>query len=116
MHTREADIASGAVGRSDPGLSRRTALPVHAMVRMLLTETKARKWLESAMRPDGPVSPHCRSKRAWRFLDEFTERLSTSDLDTLDYMVTLARGWWQDPDQQALISDNGLGNYARKRA
>ena len=64
VHAREVDIASGKVGRGGPGRSKRTALPVHAMARMFSTEAKARKWLESVMWPDGPVCPHCGSKRA----------------------------------------------------
>ena len=63
MHAREADIASGVVGRGGPGRSERVSLPVHAMARMFSTEAKARKWLESVMWPDGPFCPSCGSFR-----------------------------------------------------
>ena len=63
MHACEADIASGKVGKGGPGRSERVFLSVHAMARMLSTEAKARKWLESVMRPDGPFCLLCGSFR-----------------------------------------------------
>ena len=63
MHAREADIASGVVGKGGPRRSGRVSLPVHAIAKMFSTEAKARKWLESVMWPDGPFCPDCGSLR-----------------------------------------------------
>ena len=52
-----------------------------------------------------------------RYLDEFTGRLNTRDLDTLDHMAVIARGLvGKRLPRNLLISDNGLANYARKSA
>ena len=54
-------------------------------------------------------------KHTQRYLDEFTGRLNTRDLDTLDHMAVLAKGMvGRSLQHKQLISDNGLSNHARR--
>ena len=54
-------------------------------------------------------------KRTQRYLDEFTRRLNTRYLDTLDHMAALARGLVSKSlPRKRLISDNDLSNHARR--
>ena len=54
-------------------------------------------------------------KHTQRYLDEFTGRLNTRDLDTLDHMAVIAKGLvGKSLPRDELISDNGLSNHARR--
>ena len=45
-------------------------------------ETKARKWLESRLWPDGPICPHCGT------IDEATLMMASVDLETFSRSAT----------------------------
>ena len=54
-------------------------------------------------------------KRTQRYLDEFTRRLNTRDLDTLDQMAVIAMGLVGNSlTRDLLISYNGLSDHTRR--